>query len=259
MFDLFAWWNAVYTVPLAFVLVVLTITSVLSLVGGGLGALSHGFGVHVDHDVDVDVDHDVHLEHDVDVDHDVDLDHDLDVDHDGEVSPVERAGAVSRGQIGAGGHGVVVSSLVALGVGRAPLVMLLQILLLFWGLIGLGMHQALHVQGPGALVWSIPLTLVLSVVGTRTFAQVFGRFFKTFETAVLKRDEIVGRSGTVVYDVTPEEGTVSVRDEHGTLHRVRARSSNGALASGKQIIVLGYDPAQNLYQVDDAESFVNRL
>jgi hypothetical protein len=45
MFDLFAWWNAVYTVPLAFVLVVLTVTSVLSLVGGGLGALAHGFGV----------------------------------------------------------------------------------------------------------------------------------------------------------------------------------------------------------------------
>ena len=44
----------------------------------------------------------------------------------------------------------------------------------------------------------------------------------------------------------------------GTLHRVRARSAHGRLESGQQIIVLGYDPEKNLYEVDDASTFVDR-
>jgi hypothetical protein len=58
--------------------------------------------------------------------------------------------------------------------------------------------------------------------------------------------------------VSPEAGTVSVRDQHGTLHRVRARSTDGELDSGRQIIIVGYDPGGKVYQVDDASTFVDR-
>ena len=70
--------------------------------------------------------------------------------------------------------------------------------------------------------------------------------------------QLVGRVGKVVYPVTGEEGTVNIRDQHGTLHRVRARTEHGKLESGQEIIVLGYDPGRNLYQIDDASSFVDR-
>jgi hypothetical protein len=62
----------------------------------------------------------------------------------------------------------------------------------------------------------------------------------------------------VVYPVTAEEGTVHVRDEHGTLHRLRARSEVGRLESGQEIVILGYDPERKIYQVDDAAAFVDR-
>jgi hypothetical protein len=62
----------------------------------------------------------------------------------------------------------------------------------------------------------------------------------------------------VVYAVSRDEGTVSVTDEHGTLHRVRARTDRGRLDSGQEIIIVGYDPSTRLYEVDDVKAFLER-
>jgi len=249
---LFQWWNAVYSVPLAFVLVFLTITSLVSLVGGTLGELTHG-DADVDHDVDVghDVAHDVDVGHDIDTDVDVhaDVDAEADVHGNGHAHP-------------AGAHhadpGPILSGLMFIGVGKAPMVLVLQVFLLLWGLTGLILHQLANVIGPGALLWSLPITLLVSVLGTRSFALVFARCFKPYETASVRRDQIVGRTGHVVFPVTEEEGTVHVRDQHGTLHRLRARSGQGRFESGQEIIITGYNAQDRIYQVDDATAFVDR-
>jgi len=270
---LFTWWNAVYSLPLAFVLVFLTITSAVSLAGGAVGELGQGHAdAGAEHDAGLGSDHqpelDAHAEVDADADLDVDahvhveadadLDHDLDLDHDGEITPVERAVHVAHGHSTPGDHGMLVSALVMIGAGRAPMMMLLQILLLLWGLIGIGLHGALHAAGPAALLWSVPATFLLSVLGTRGFAGLFGRFFKQKESYALRRNEMVGRIGRVVYPVSAEAGTVHLRDRYGTLHRVRARTEHGQLESGREIIIVGYDPKSSLYQVDDSSKFVER-
>jgi membrane protein implicated in regulation of membrane protease activity len=244
---LFTWWNAVYTLPLAAVLLVLAITSIIGLIGGALGEVFQSDHHDVDHDVDVD--------HDLDLDHDVDVDHDLDVDADADVH-AHHAGC-GHGHGGAD-HGFLLDFLVALGVGRAPLMLVLQMLVLLWGVVGLGLHQTFGAAGPGALLWSLPATLAISLLGTRAFALLFGRFFKQKESYALQRNEMAGRTGRVVFAVTAEEGTVHVRDQHGTLHRLRARCPEGRLESGQEIIVLGYDPDRKVYEVDDPRLFVER-
>jgi membrane protein implicated in regulation of membrane protease activity len=265
---MFTWWNAIYSLPLAVVLVFLAVTSLISLVGGVFGQ----FG---DADTEVDADADVHAgaHGDLSADGGVEIAHagghhgaeadlGLDVDTDLGVDAGADAPHVHGAECGhaAGHHGAspVMEALAFLGVGQAPLVMVLEVWLLLWGLIGVGLHQAFGAAGPGALVWSLPMTFLLSVGGTRGFAKVFGRFFKPIETSALRRDQIVGLMGRVVFPVTEEQGTVHVRDKHGTLHRLRARSEHGRLESGQQIIVLGYDPANKLYQVDDSSAFVDR-
>jgi len=235
-FDWFAWWNAIYTVPLAVVVVFLAVTSLVSVVGGGLGDHDASAG-HDAHDVGPDVGHDVGHEHDVHVGHDGQ-------DH----------GHEAHGHHG----GLLIAALAGLGAGKAPLALVLQVLFLLWGVIGVGLHQYFVGAGPFALLWSLPITLVASALGTRAFASLFGRYFKQYETAAVSRHEIVGKMGTVVYSVGEEAGTVNVRDEHGTLHRVRARSRHGDLDSGRQVIVVGYDPEHRVYQVDDAATFVDR-
>lgn len=234
---LLAWWNAIYTLPLAVVLVFLSVTSIVSLAGGAFGGGS-------DQDAEVNPDHEVEVDQDVDVDHDLDTDHDIEGDLDGDGDHDF--------------HDVMLGALAALGAGRMPLLMLLQVLLLFWGLTGTLLHQAAGAAGPGVLLWSIPVSLVVSAVGTRGIAQAFGRFLRKVETRAVAQSAIVGRSGRVVYAVTRDEGTVSVTDEHGTLHRVRARTGQGRLDSGEEIVIIGYDPLTRLYEVDDPRAFLER-
>jgi membrane protein implicated in regulation of membrane protease activity len=241
---LFTWWNAVYTVPLAFVIISMAVTTFVGLVGGAVSELGHAGG-HSDFGVGKGTHHDVDIEHDIDVHHEVDAHHDVDAHHE--------AGDGHHHD-----HHLVNDALVALGAGRAPVVLLLQLLLLQWGLVGILLHQAFGVNGPLGLLWSVPVSLVVSVLGTRTFALLFGRYFKPYESSAVRRNQLVGKSGSVVFAVSGDEGTVHVRDEYGTLHRVRARCENAKLEAGRQVIVLGYDPEQRVYHVDDSSAFVDR-
>jgi membrane protein implicated in regulation of membrane protease activity len=253
--SIFTWWNAIYSLPLAFVLLFLAITSLVSLAGDLFGGLAHSEGeTGVASEAHAEAEHDLDVDTDLDADTDLDVGHDLDAEHD------LHGDAHAHHDHGEHGHGhdAFLTALGFLGVGRAPLVMVLQVLLLSWGLIGVALHRAAGAAGPGALFWSLPLTLVLSVLATRTTALLFGRLFKPMETSIVRSDQLVGYTGRVVFPVTEEEGTIHIRDQHGTLHRVRARSQHGRLESGQEIIVLGYDAAQRVYQVDDASTFVDR-
>lgn len=234
---LFAWWNAIYTVPLAVALIVAAVTALVGMAGGVLGDSSgeHGGHEHGGHDHGG---HD-HGEHCVGSDTgDGDAEGDSDAHGGGHDSPI---GAV----------------LLFLGVGRAPLTVVLQVLLIAWGLAGVGLHRWAGANGPLALVWSVPTSLVISVVVTRGVAWVFIRVFPREESTVVGKSEIVGRTGSVVFTVTGSEGTVNVRDAGGTLHRLRARTEGGPIAGGEAILVTSYDPATDRYEVERAEIFAN--
>jgi membrane protein implicated in regulation of membrane protease activity len=225
--DLFEWWNAIYSVPLIFALLYLTVTMVTGSLLEGAGALHH---LGVDAAVDAE-------------------------GVPGEASSLEGAHLSSEHE--GDGHGLG-SALLFLGVGRAPLTLVLQCLLLLWGAVGLAIHLSVGNGGPGWLLLSVPLSLVGSMLGTRALALAFSRLYRAAGTSALSRSEFVGTTGRVVYPVSTEEGTIHFRDPHGTLHRVRARSERERIEAGQDVIIVGYDPGQNVYVVDDAERFAHR-
>ena len=71
-----------------------------------------------------------------------------------------------------------------------------------------------------------------------------------------RRSQFVGKVGEVVFEVTPRFGVVHVRDERGTVYRLNARAQAEALAPGQKIVVVGYDPQENLYEVADPVRFL---
>jgi membrane protein implicated in regulation of membrane protease activity len=146
------------------------------------------------------------------------------------------------------------------GVGHAPISLIVQVWVLLWGAIGLGVNSMLsRTLEPGLLVAvSAPITFVVATVLTRTLAVLVGRYLPPVQSFAWSREQFVGKLGEVIYPVSPEAGTVHLRDGTGTIHRVRARSSQETLEPGRRIIVLGYDPAQDLYTVDDAVKFAER-
>lgn len=232
---LFAWWNAIYSVPLVFVLVLLTVTSVVSLVTGGIG--EHHEGAHDS----AELDHAGEAE--------------VDLHHDGTGDGV---GHASHGNGHHGEPGPLLSVLMLLGVGKAPLMLVLQVLVLLFGLIGISLHRLSGAGGPLALVWSLPLTLLLSAGATRAFAHTLARFYRPVDTQSLKQEQLAGRTGRVVYPVNADSGTIHVRDGYGTLHRVRARSRGAVLPSGSEVVVLSWDPQRQVYEVDDPAAVLRR-
>lgn len=251
---LFLWWNAIYAVPLGIVLVLLLVTGVVSLAGGGFGH-DHG-SAHVEGSGVVNAtDGAGHIEGGM--------------QYDAAGHGPHCDGAAFHEVHGVAGHAAtdthadhdwegVQTFLVLLGAGRAPLMLILQVLVICWGATGLLLHDWADAAGPFALLWSVPISGVVALCLARGMAEVFGRAFPQDESSALQRDQLVGRVGTVVYTVTESSGTVNVRDEYGTLHRLRAHTPEGALAAGREVIVLGYDPASNVYVVDDSSAFVGR-
>ena len=64
------------------------------------------------------------------------------------------------------------------------------------------------------------------------------------ETYAIKRDALVGLTGTVVYPVCETAGRVHVRDRHRNCHQAAARVAPGqpAIPKGAPIIVATLDP-----------------
>lgn len=192
----------------------------------GLVILSGGGG---DNDVDADLDADIDVDLDVDVDIDVDTDFDLDADID---SPGPDLEAISNMHV----ESEVDSGLTPfdilgwLGIGKAPLILLIALDLCLWGLLG-WMANVIIGSMLGVIptgIWGIPILLgsmAIALLLGGQIARPIGRVFASFGESA-SADRLVGCVGTV---------------SSARLHKV----STGKIA---QVDVL--DPAKNLVTVN---------
>jgi membrane protein implicated in regulation of membrane protease activity len=151
----------------------------------------------------------------------------------------------------------LLAAMMFLGVGRAPLMLVLQTFLLLWGVVGICLNLTVNPGTPASLIVSVPVSFIAAAVGTRGLALTFARFFRQIESYHVEEGQLVGKTGQVVFTVDGEMGTIHLHDEHGTLHRLSARTKRGPLDSGQQVIVVDYDSKENVYWVDDVERFAD--
>ncbi|MCK6625998.1 MAG: YqiJ family protein [Anaerolineae bacterium] len=205
----------------------------------GLSALQF-IGLDQDHDADVDADADLDLDHDLDIDHDADLDHDLDhdVDHDLTGAP---------GWLGA---------LKFLGVGQAPVTMILLLLVGSFGLLGWIANWLLLGVVPAYPGWGLIAVLggalVLSVVVTSRTARLIGRAIPAFASTATSASQLVARRGRVISSQVDQiYGQVKVRDPGGTLITVFAKvdPDKPAIPRDTEVYLVDYDAARKVYTV----------
>ena len=142
--------------------------------------------------------------------------------------------------------------LFGLGLG-VPLSVLLPILLTTWGMVGLMLSSLLS----PALHWPL-LYLPVAVLGaTFLSAVVASTVVHTLEPIVgftpnLRRGELVGRSGRVVFTVTLEQGVIHARDRSGHLHRLSARlyRDEAPLPPELEVLIIDFDPLEGVYRVE---------
>ncbi len=274
--DLWTFATAWYNFPFTLSLLGFLALSALQFVG-----LEHDHDadadvhVDVDHDLDLDhdlsvdhdmdLDHDLGMDHDLDVDHDVDLDHDLAVDHDADLGhdldhdidhdidhDVDHD--VSHDVGHDGGAPAWMEALRFLGVGQAPITMVLLIMLGGFGIFGWimnGVVMGVSSAYPGwVLIPIVTIDLVIGGVFAGRVAGLIARVVPPFDSTATSVKRLVSRRGRVTSPQVDEKyGQVKVRDLGGTLITVFAVVDPGkpSIPRDTEVILVEYDAAHKVF------------
>ncbi|MFA5185145.1 MAG: hypothetical protein WC551_01540 [Patescibacteria group bacterium] len=206
----------------------------------GLGSAFSGHGGDTDGDADADADGDV--DHDVDggADHDADAEHDA--AHSIEIVGQTRARRTSAGRI----------ILRFLGVGKAPIAVLLMTFCLFFGLAGILLNQLFTkvMSGENFGLVSVGLALIIAFVLARLVAGTIHRFLPSFETYSVTNKDLVGRMATLILPADAKNGTAQVHDQQGSLHQIACRTDGPAIAKGASVLIVQYNSENDTYLVE---------
>jgi hypothetical protein len=211
------WQNLIFLLPLGVAVIYVLLMSV---------GLSIG-------DQDVDVAHDVHLDagHDVHADAGHDADHGAHAGHDGYAHHPSLLGSV----------------LSLLGIGKVPISVVLISFLSLWGGVGLALNSLF---GEEAIIKTLAFTALAAVGGTRLLAEGIGRLMPREESYYTPKEDLVGQTGEVLYEVTPTSGTVRLRDPTGNLLDLDCRSWNDEqIPPGTRVDLVEYDQATDVFVV----------
>jgi membrane protein implicated in regulation of membrane protease activity len=144
--------------------------------------------------------------------------------------------------------GILTGVLSFLGIGKAPISVLLISYALVWGVTGLA---SLRLLGPERIVTAIALAAALSVALTGRLSDRLARLLPSVETYHVPLDRLVGLRGEVLYEITTDSGVVRVRDADENLRDVAARLAEGSApaAAGTRVLLERFDPHARVFIV----------
>jgi hypothetical protein len=203
----------------------------------------HDFGHDHDHDFGHDHDHDHDLGHDHDHDHDVGHDHDLGHAHDHQhVEPPHQ--------------GVLSAVLTWFNIGRAPFMIVCEVLLVAFGVFGVAGTTALAewdgMRGWPAIGFTMPVALIGAALTTKLVSGLFARYLPTFESKRVSSRSLVGLQAEVASEeVSAEGGRASVRDAQGDLYTIFCRLEAGSPSAkrGDRVVLVAYHADDDRYSV----------
>ena len=238
-----AWYNLPFTILLGLCLLL-------------AGAQLTGFSGEPDQDVDADADGDfdpdvagdagTDLEHDIDGDADANSDADAETDTDSDAAV---DGAATSSFV------TPLAFLTQIGVGRAPLVIVLLILFGAAGICGWLLNSLVEnvfgVYPAIALAAVLPAAFVAGGIASRRIASFIGGALPPVSTTATRSQSLVGRSGVVISPFVDERyGQVHLRDAGGTLISVFVIThAQPPIRRGDEVLLLTYDAAQRRYNV----------
>jgi hypothetical protein len=164
-------------------------------------------------------------------------DHDVHVDHDHPPS----------------GGALLDQALTLLGIGRAPLSIVLTTFCLVWGFVGFATSYALDASAPTALL--VPAALVAAAtaatIATRSLAALLSRLVPRTQSYGIARRDLKGRTGQARFPIGERFGSATVVDQNGFPHEVdcRVRPGQSGIPVGTSVVLTEYDPKDNVFYV----------
>ena len=132
------------------------------------------------------------------------------------------------------------------GVGQAPLPIVLETFGMMWGFCGFWANQMLvHSADPtfAQMLPSLGIGLGGGLLGARVSSEIFARIMPKEETFVVSQQELFGMTGQVTFPVSAENGRIHIYDENGTLHDeiCRVAPNHPEIAKGGKALVVDMD------------------
>lgn len=160
---------------------------------------------------------------DLDVDADVDVEADVHHDLDPGLDAVEHGGGFKFWTF--------------LGIGKVPVVLLLSVVSILFGVTGLLMQKFL---GTGAFPVNAGVAAVVAFVLGRSFAGLMARFMPKTETYVESSEDQAGKTGRLLVRANEKFGLVLVEDGHGNTHQCKCRtySGSGEIPKGSEVLLV---------------------
>jgi membrane protein implicated in regulation of membrane protease activity len=134
------------------------------------------------------------------------------------------------------------------GLGQGvPLLIMLPILFVTWGVVGLLFNQLLVM--PQLFIVSLLIGLLTTAYAGQGLSKLMARVFKDTTQAV-SSESLVGMMGSVVYAVTATGGVVHVKDKSGNIHRIVCRSLEGeTMQPNEEVLIVDFDEKSRVYYV----------
>ncbi len=256
---LLEWWNFIFALPLM-VAIVLAIGLAVTGVMDELGAHAHESD-SASHDADTHDAHGAETHHEDVSDHAEDVSehategHEAtDADHHGESS--HEASHAAKPHADDHSDSIVLKTLHLFGIGMGvPLTVLLPMLMLVWGVVGLGVNTLLQplLKLP---VLFVPVSITASLFGMalcgRTTGILMRRLGLVNSEPALRRANLIGCSGRAVFEITETTGVANIRSPTGDILRVSCQTLPGqpSIPAGTPVLVIRYNEESGDYIVE---------
>jgi Protein of unknown function (DUF1449) len=140
-----------------------------------------------------------------------------------------------------------------LGIGKVPLMLLLSVFCLIWGATGVAANQifGLILRAPSLYIWpSMLCAFLVSYVSTSGLSQLISRVMPQLETYGTEEALLVGRSARAAYELGASPGSAFLLDDQQNRIQVRCRTHDGSvIPGGAEVLLLEYDPQSRVFTV----------
>ena len=152
-----------------------------------------------------------------------------------------------------GDHDLPAAALALLGVGRAPLSLLLITLLVAFGATGICLNLLLEPWLGSPLARGVLAVLgagSASMLAGGAMSRLFARFVPGLESYATEAHDVIGVTGVAEMRITGRFGVARVSDRTGTPLQLRCRAHVTDIPKGSEIVVVDFDDERRIYTVD---------
>jgi hypothetical protein len=152
-----------------------------------------------------------------------------------------------------GDHDLPAAALALLGVGRAPLSLLVITLLVAFGATGICLNLVLEPWLRAPLPRGVLAVLgagSTAVLLARVASRLLARFIPSMESYATDAHDLIGVTGMAELKITDRFGVARVCDTTGTPLQIRCRAHAANIPKGSEIVVVDFDDERKIYTVD---------